>query len=105
MALRAARGGHGLTQGRGQRAAKGRGPHGSQTASKVLAATAYLEPAQIQDLADLMPRLLEIKARSKVPIQFRVQVEVGDGKTTPPKEVAAQVTEVLTEIAGELQLR
>src|SRR5260370_41587900 len=56
-------------------------------------------------LGDLMPRLLEIKAKTKVPIQYHFQVEVGDGKTAPPKEVAAEVTEVLAEIAGELQLR
>jgi hypothetical protein len=81
------------------------GAGGGATASKVLSASAYLEPSQIQDLADLMPRLLEIKAKSKVPIQFRIQVDVGDGKTAPPKNVAADVTEVLSEISGELQLR
>ena len=37
-------------------------------ASKVLSASAYLEPAQIQDLADLMSRLLEIKAKLQVAI-------------------------------------
>ena len=74
-------------------------------ASKMLTASAYLEPAQIQDLADLVPKLLEIKAKSKVPIQFRVQVEVGDGTTAPPKAIAAEVTKILGEVSGELQLR
>jgi hypothetical protein len=32
------------------------------------------------------------EAKSKVPIQFRVQIDVGDGKTVPPKSVAAEVT-------------
>jgi hypothetical protein len=84
----------------------GTGGTGSGAASsKVLSASAYLEPSQIQDLADLVPRLLELKAKSKVPIQFRIQVDVGDGKTVPPKTVAAEVTQVLSEISGELQLR
>jgi hypothetical protein len=52
-----------------------------------------------------MPRLLEIKAKSKVAIQFRILIEVGDGKTVPPKDVTVQVTEVLSEISGELHLR
>jgi hypothetical protein len=91
-------------------AASGSGGQGSVqpgggAPSKVLVARAYLEPSQIQDLGDLMPRLLEIKAQSKVPIQFRFQVELGDGKAVPPKAVATEVTEVLTEISGELQLR
>ena len=81
------------------------GAGGAAVASKVLSASAYLEPSQIQDLADELPRLLEIKAKSKVPIQFRLQVDVGDGKTVPPKSVAAEVTEVLSGISGELQLR
>jgi hypothetical protein len=72
--------------------------------SKVLSASAYLEPSQIQDLADMVPRLLGIKAKSKVAIRFRIQVDVGDGKAVPPKDVAAEVTEVLSEISGELQL-
>jgi hypothetical protein len=73
--------------------------------SRVLSASAYLEPSQIQDLADMVPRLLGIKAKSKVAIRFRIQVDVGDGKAVPPKDVAAEVTEVLSEISGELQLR
>ncbi len=80
-------------------------PEGAGTGSKLLTASAYLDPGQIQDLADQVPRLLEIKAKSKVVIQFRIQIEVGDGKTLPPKNVAAEVTEVLSEISGELQLR
>jgi hypothetical protein len=74
-------------------------------ASKVLIANAYLEPAQLQDLAELVPQLLDIKAKSKVPIRFRLQVEVGDGKTVPPSSVTADVTKILGEVSGELQLR
>jgi hypothetical protein len=96
--LKVAASGGGGTSGTG-------GTGGGAVASKVLTASAYLEPSQIQDLADLMPRLLEIKAKSKVAIQFRIQVDVGDGKAVPPKNVVADVTAVLAEISGELQLR
>lgn len=81
------------------------GSGGSSATSKVLTASAYLEPSQIQDLADVVQKLVEIKAKSKVPIQFRIQVEVGDGTTPPPKPVAAEVTKILGEVSGELQLR
>jgi hypothetical protein len=73
--------------------------------SKVLTANAYLEPSQIQDLAELMPQLLDIKAKSKIPILFHIQVEVGDGATAPPASVRADVTKILGEVNGELQLR
>jgi hypothetical protein len=78
---------------------------GGGVASKVLTATAYLEPSQIQDLADVVTQLVEIKAKSNVPIQFRIQVEVGDGTTPPPKTVAAEVTKILGEVSEGLQLR
>ena len=78
---------------------------GGELPKKVLIASAYLEPSQIQDLGDLMPRLLEIKAKAKVPIQFRLQVEAGDGQTKPTKDIAAQVNQVLAEVSEELQLQ
>ncbi len=78
---------------------------GAGAPPKVLAASAYLEPAQIQDLGDKMDKLLKIKARYKVPIKFHLRVELGDGQNVPPKEVAAEVTQVLAEVADELTLR
>lgn len=81
------------------------GSGGGGVAGKVLVASAYLEPSQVQDLAELVPQLLEIKAKSKVPIRFRIQVELGDGKTVPATGVTADVTKVLGEVSAELQLR
>jgi hypothetical protein len=72
---------------------------------KLLVASAYLDPAQIQDLGDRMNDLLTIKAKSKVPIQFHIRVELGDGQTLPPGGVAAEVTQVLEDISEQLQLR
>jgi hypothetical protein len=72
---------------------------------KLMVASAYLEPAQIQDLGDRMDELLKIKAKSKVPIQFHLRVELGDGQTLPPSGVAAEVTQVLADISEQLHLR
>jgi hypothetical protein len=72
---------------------------------KLLTAGAYLEPEQIQELGDRMSELLKIKAKAKVPIKFHVRIELGDGQTVPPGEVAAEVTQVLADISDQLQLR
>jgi hypothetical protein len=84
---------------------RGGGGERDEPPRRVLAASAYLEPSQIQDLSDKIEELLKIKAKSKVPIQFHVRVELGDGQNVPSKEVAAEVTRVLADISGELQLR
>jgi hypothetical protein len=91
-------------------ASSGGGLPGRETGSggappKLLVASAYLEPAQIQDLGDRMEELLKIKAKSKVPIQFHVRIEVGDGHTVPSTDIAAKVTQVLVDVCSELQLR
>jgi len=52
-----------------------------------------------------MEELLKIKAKSKVPIQFHIRVELGDGESMPSNEVAADVTRVLADICEQLQLR
>ncbi len=83
----------------------GAGGAGGGAPPKVLVASAYLVPSQIQDLGDKMDELLKIKAKSKVPIQFRIQVELGDGQSVPSKDVAAEVTKVLADVSDELQLR
>jgi len=83
----------------------GAGGEGGGTPPKVLVASAYLEPSQIQDLGDKMDELLKIKAKSKVPIRFHLRVELGDGENLPPSGVAAEVTQVLADVSNELQLR
>jgi hypothetical protein len=72
---------------------------------RILRASAYLEPAQIQELGDKMDELLKIKARYSVPIRFYVQVEVGDGQSDPPKEMAGEVNEVLSQVREGYQVQ
>ena len=83
----------------------GGGGEGGGGPKKLLTASAYLEPSQVQDLGDKMDELLRIKAKSKVPIRFQIRVELGDGQTLPAKEVSAEVGQVLAEISEELHLK
>jgi hypothetical protein len=82
----------------------GGGADGGGVNKKKLVAAASLEPSEIQDLADAMPRLLDIKAKSKVPIAFTIRIELGDGQEVPASDVAAQVNEVLKDVKGDFHL-
>jgi hypothetical protein len=72
--------------------------------SKCLLAQTELEPSEIQDLGDIMPQLLEIKAKANVPIKFRVEIELGDGKESPPDDVAMQINKLLGELKDAFRL-
>jgi len=71
----------------------------------VLMADTELEPSQIQDLADAIPKLLKIKTKKNVPIRFRISIEMGDGKAVPPSEVTEEVNKVLKDVKDDLQLK
>jgi hypothetical protein len=71
----------------------------------VLFAEADLEPSQVQDLGDIVPKLLEIKARANAPIRFHVRIELGDGKTQPPEEVGKEANALLKGVKEEFELR
>jgi hypothetical protein len=64
----------------------------------IRAAEAEFAPSQIQDLADLIPALLEVKAKCKVAMKFRVRLELGDGKSKPSDEVVGEVNSALEEL-------
>ena len=74
-------------------------------ASRVFVAAADLEPSQIQDLGDIVPKLLEIKSKSNTPIRFRISIEMGDGKIVPSPEVAKKVNALLKDIKDGLELK
>ena len=69
-----------------------------------LCAEADLEPSQIQDLGDIVPKLLEIK-KTGLPMRFRLRIEIGDGKTPPPENVVKDVNALLRDVKEELQLK
>ena len=72
--------------------------------AEIFVAHATLEPSELQDLADLMPRLLEIKGQTSTPITFHLQVELGDGQELPPQELAEKVNVILSEVKEGFRL-
>ncbi len=76
---------------------------GTQPSSKKLIARGELKPAEIQDLGDIVPKLLEIKNKAKVPMAFRVQIELGDGKNRPDDETIQSMNLLLKDISEEFQ--
>jgi hypothetical protein len=68
-------------------------------------AEAELEPAEVQDLGDLVPKLLEVKAKSNVPLKFIVRVRAGDGETAPPEDAVRQISGLLEDIKKGFTLR
>lgn len=83
---------------------RGGGSGGGGERPKVRIAAADLEVGEFQDLSDAMPKLVEVKAKTNVPIAFRVEVSVGDGKTDPPEEAVEKVNELLGKIKDDFRL-
>jgi len=77
----------------------------SQYLKKVLIASAELEPSRVQDLGEIMPDLLKIKAKANTSIRFHVEIQVGDGETLPSKEVTNALNKVLKKVKEDFQLR
>ena len=71
----------------------------------MLVVSAELEPSEIQELGDIVPKLLEIKARTNTPIRFHVRIEMGDGKALPSSEVADEANSLLRGVKEGLELR
>lgn len=73
-------------------------------ATKVLIASSELSPSEIQDLGDVVPELLKIKAKLNTPIRFHVRIELGDGKVSPPQEAANELNQILKKVKEEFHL-
>lgn len=84
-----------LTKGAGN----GGNPGGAGgTATTKLVASAEFEPSEIQDLADLVPKLLDFKAKANVPLRFHVRMEIGDGTQKPSTATAAELNKLIQGI-------
>ena len=92
-----------LTVGHGQIDVSG-GDAVVREPSKTLVATAELEPSQVQDLGDNVPKLLEIRTKFKTPIRFRVRIEMGDGVSEPATETVQKANAILSTISDALKL-
>ncbi len=71
----------------------------------ILVASSELSPSQVQDLGDIVPRLLEVKTKAGTLIRFHIRIEVGEGKTRPADEVAREINVLLKRISEGLELR
>jgi hypothetical protein len=63
-----------------------------------------LKPSEIQDLGDIMPKLLEIKNKANIHLAFRIQIEIGDGETQPDDDTIRSINLVLKDISDKFQL-
>lgn len=73
--------------------------------SKALTAAAELASDQVQELGDIMHKLLAVTTTQSVPIRFHVRVELGDGKNPPPADATKQTNALLKTVKEGLELR
>jgi len=79
------------------------GMGGTEVSSpKLLVASAEFEPSEIQDLGDIIPDLLKLKANT--PFRFQVRIEMGDGKVMPSADVAKEANVLLKGVKEGWQL-
>lgn len=71
---------------------------------KLLTVERELDASQVQDFGDIVPKLLEIKTKSGVPVRFHLRVELGDGKQAPDPETAQQVNAILKTVRDDFEL-
>jgi len=57
-----------------------------------------LEPSELQDLADHMSELLQLRARANVPIRFHLRIELGDGNVKVDKGALMEFNELLKKL-------
>ncbi len=75
------------------------------TPTYILAASDELEPSQIQELGDVMPKLLAIKAKANIPLRFYLQIKFGDGKTKPSPETTKEINTILNNVKEGFELK
>jgi len=63
----------------------------------IRSAKGIFELAQMQDFAEAVPALLNIKAKTNVSMKFRVSFEVGSGLTPPSDDLIAEINKVLKD--------
>jgi hypothetical protein len=67
----------------------------------VLAAEAYLEPSQIQDLADQIPEITRAAAGQDLKYHVRIELK---GEDQTKDETAKQINQLLRDVSDKLQL-
>ncbi|MFP4409726.1 MAG: hypothetical protein ACLFPW_14485 [Spirochaetaceae bacterium] len=67
-----------------------------------LVAEAELSSNEIQDLADEIPKILNIVNRRNVPIAFAIRIQVGDEEIKPDNETVSELNSLLEDINPSL---
>jgi hypothetical protein len=68
-------------------------------------AQSKLEPAEIQELGDMIPQLLDLKNKTNVPFTVTVYIELGDGENMPSDSVVQEFNKVLSNVREELNFK
>jgi hypothetical protein len=91
----------------GAKAGAGAPPPGAEggTQPQVLTAAGDLASDEVQELGDVMHKLLAVSTKQNVPLRFHVRIEMGDGKNRPSEEAAKQVNALLKNVKDGLELR
>lgn len=71
----------------------------------VYSAQADLEPSEVQDLGEAIPKLLAETASTDTPLRFHVRVEVGSEKRPTEEELAKKLAKILKGVKGAMELR
>jgi hypothetical protein len=71
----------------------------------VFAAEAELEPNQIQDLGDLIPELLKLKAKANLNMKFHLRFEAGNEAQPPDQGVIDQINKLLEGVQEGFELK
>ena len=66
-------------------------------------AEAEFDAAEMQDLGDAVPALLDVKARFDVPLKFQVRLSLGDGEQ-PSQEIIDAVNKALADTKSEFRI-
>lgn len=82
----------------------GTGGTGGPVSPRIRVAAAEFEPSQIQDLGDVIPALLEIKARENLAMRFHLRLEIGDGSTVPSDKVVSDLNEILKDMGSDFHV-
>lgn len=67
-------------------------------------AAAEFEPSQIQDLAELIPSLLDVSAKAGIALKFHLRLEVGDGAEPPSDDVVNALNKVLEQFGDDFRV-
>jgi len=89
---------------RGGTGTGGGGPTPPVPTPGVLVASSELEPHELQDLADNMQKLLDVKAQTGVPVRFHVRIEVGEPGCVESDVAATRINVVLEEVRHGFQV-